>query len=329
MPALSGTVDPRAAHPSAANPLQGLRFFVDSREPSWVQWRRYSRRGQHRRAALLWRIAGQPKFKWLGRFTRGLRRQVKGYIRRARRQGAVPLIAVMRHQGKRCGAGYTGGGRREDRRTRRWYRKFARAVGSHRVVIAFEPDSLGTVDCLATSRRRARLRVLRYGVKVLSRLPNATIYLEAGASDWEGARRTARQLRYIGIRKVRGFMLNVTHYDWTHRNIRHGLRISRMTGGKPFVVSTAYNGRGPIHHRRWYGAHRWRRINVWCNSRARGLGEPPTTNTSHSKVDAYLWVGRPGYSSGRCNGGPRVGHWWPRRALMFARYATSWESPPR
>ena len=77
------------------------------------------------------------------------------------------------------------------------------------MVIAFEPDSLGTIDCLTRSRRFARMRLLRYGVDVLSQLPNATIYLEGGASDWEPAKRTAWQLRSIGIAKVRGFMLNV------------------------------------------------------------------------------------------------------------------------
>src|SRR5215207_4005480 len=104
-------------------------------------------------------------------------------------------MVVMRHQGKRCGGGYTGGGPAEDARTRAWYRSFARGVGGTRVIIGFEPDSLGTVDCLIPSRRDDRLRTLAYGVDVLSRLPRATIYLEAGASDWEPAARTAKQLR--------------------------------------------------------------------------------------------------------------------------------------
>jgi endoglucanase len=321
--------DPRGVDPASPNPLLGLSFFVDHRESSWHQWHRYLRRHRRHRAALMWKLASQPKFRWFGRLSRPLGRTLGDYLARARRAGAVPLIAVMRHQGKRCNRYYSGGGRREDARTRRWYRRFARIVGWSRVVIAFEPDSLGTVDCLKRSRRRARLELLRYGVDVLSRLPNATIYLEAGASDWEPARRTARQLRLIGIGKVRGFMLNATHYAWTVGNIRHGLQISRMVGGKPFIVSTSFNGRGPVHYRRYFGPHRWRTINVWCHPRMRGLGPPPTTQTSNPGVDAYLWVGRPGYSGGHCNGGPRVGAWWARRALMFARYATSWERPPR
>jgi len=241
----------------------------------------------------------------------------------------VPLMVVMRHQGKRCDPKrYAGGGRREDARSRRWYRRFARAVGNRRVIIGFEPDSLGTIDCLKRSRRFARLKLLRYGVKVLSKLPNATIYLEGGASDWEPARRTAWQLRYIGIHRVRGFMLNVTHYAWTRDNIRHGLQISRRTGGKPFIISTAFNGRGPVHYRTRVNGRR-RRINVWCHPLKRGLGPAPTTQTHHRKVDAYMWLGRPGFSGGSCNGGPLpVGTFWPRRALMLGRWATNWIGPP-
>ena len=145
-------------------------------------------------------------------------------------EGAVPVFTVLRAQSTGCGPHYT--------------------IGDDRVVIAFEPDSLGTIDCQAPSRRDDRIRLLRYGVDALAGLPNATIYIEAGASDWEPAERTAKQLRAVGIAKVRGFMLNATHYDWTRANITYGLEVSRRVGGKPFVVGTAYNGRGPVHYRR-------------------------------------------------------------------------------
>ncbi len=42
-----------------------------------------------------------------------------------------------------------------------------------------------------------------------------------------------------------------------------------------------------------------------------------------------MWINRPGYSDGSCNGGPLpVGTWWPERALMFAQYGTNWLRPP-
>jgi endoglucanase len=306
----------------SGNPLAGVRLFVDHHSPSWHQWRVYRHRGQRHKAALVWRIAREPRALWLGRFTRPhFRHKVRRLIVAAQRQGSVPVFTVMRAESRGCGPSYTGGGLAEDARTRAWYRRLARAIGGARVVIAFEPDSLGTIDCHARSRRDDRIRLLRYGVRALSRLPGATIYLEAGASDWEPARRTARQLRAIGIARVRGFMLNATHFDWTRNNIRHGLDISRRVGGKPFIINTAENGRGPIHYRLANG----RRINVWCNPSRRGLGIPPTTSTSNPMVDAYLWINRPGYAQG-CQGRPIA--WYAPRALSYARFATRWEAPP-
>jgi endoglucanase len=312
-----------SAGPSDPNPLAGLKLFVDHDTPAWDQWRAYTRSGQRAKAALIWKIAREPRALWLGRFTRpNFDLKVRRRIEAARAEGAVPVFTATRAQATGCGPHYTAGGPAEDARTRAWYDELARAIGNDRVVIAFEPDSLGTIDCQAPSRRDDRLRLLRYGVSALSRLPNATIYLEAGASDWEPAGRTARQLRAIGIAKVRGFMLNATHQDWTSNNVEHGLQISRLTGGKHFVINTAENGRGPIHHRLPNG----RRVTVWCNPPQRGLGPPPTTRTANPMVDAYLWINRPGY--GQSCAGQQIA-WNTRRALSYARNATSWQSPPR
>ena len=318
--------DPRAVDPAAPNPLLGERFYVERGiHPAWKQYRAYRRQGKRHRARLIDLIAREPKFHWFGRWTSmpNLRMWFDELDRD--QPGAVPLMVVMRHQGEFC-PGYDAGGEAEDERARQWYREFAQIVGNRRVVIGMEPDSIGTLECLVPERRQARLDLVRYGVDVLSQLPNATIYLEAEASDWEGAQTVARKLRQIGIEKVRGFMLNVTHSDWTRANIRFGLGVSRRVGGKPFIINTATNGRGPVHYKNARG----RTMNVWCHPLKRGLGPRPTTNTHHPKVDAYMWINRPGYSGGRCNGGPLpVGTWWPERALMLARYRTSWLSPPK
>ncbi len=321
--------NPRAVSPDAANPLAGQPLFVDAVEPSWKHWRSLRKRGKKAAAARMWTIASQPKFRWFGRFTHNVTKTVHAYTARARRQGTVPLMTSMRHHGSECGRGYTGGGRAEDARSRRWYRKFARAIGRRRVVIAFEPDSLGTIECLARHRRQARYDLLRYGVERLAKLPNATVYIEAGASDWQSPKRMASKLRRVGVAKVRGFMLNVTHYDWTASNVRYGTALSRRLGGKHFIVNTASNGRGAVYYRRLSGG-RNRRVTVWCHPLYRGLGLAPTTQTVTPLADAYLWISRPGYSSGACNGGPPLaGRWWPERAFSLVRWATDWVRPPR
>jgi endoglucanase len=244
---------------------------------------------------------------------------VRQYLRRVHLEspGAIPQIASFLHVGNACHSGYLGGGRKADRAYRRNIKSFAQGIGDYRVVVAFEPDSLSTVNCLARHRRGARLRMLAYGVKVLSRVKNATVYLDAGASDWEPAGTVARKLRQIGVRRVRGFMLNATHMTTNRANLRYGSKVSRMVGGKHFIVNTSDNGNGPMY--RYRGG---KRETVWCNPPNSALGTPATTNTGHPKADGFFWVNRPGTSHGACNGGPTpTGTWWEARALAMARRA--------
>jgi endoglucanase len=319
----AGTQRDAAGAQNSGNPLEGVEWFVDRESPAWLAWQHLNRTGKKAQADLVWKIAREPRNMWLGGFTRpNFDVKVRSLIERAEAENTVPLFTVLRAESTQCNPSYDGGGPAEDARTRNWYDALARVIGGSRVVIAFEPDSTGTIQCHAPSRRDDRIKLLRYGVTALSKLPNATIYIEAGASDWEPAGRVAKKLRAMGIAKVRGFMLNATHYDWTRSNIRYGLQLSRMTGGKHFVINTAENGRGPVHVRLANG----RRQTIWCNPGFRGMGPPPTTDTSHPKVDAYLWINRPGYAQS-C-GGQKIG-WFLPRALSYARWATDWEGPPR
>jgi endoglucanase len=191
-------------------------------------------------------------------------------------------------------------------------------------------DSLGTIKCLASNRRESRLSNMRYGIERLSQLPNATVYIEAGASDWRPVGEMARYLRAVGVDKVRGFMLNVTHFDTTRNNVRYGLQLSRLVGGKNFVINTDENGNGPLRYRRYSKRNQYRSVYVWCNPKNSALGQPPTTQTEHPQVDAYLWISRPGASAGPCTdwdprysmrGGPKAGGFYAERALALASRA--------
>ena len=91
-------------------------------------------------------------------------------------------------------------------------------------------------------------------------------------------------------------------------------------GGKHFIINTAENGRGPVHYNRAGTGHQ--RLVQPRPARARAR---PTTQTSNPKVDAYLWINRPGFAQS-CQGRPIA--WFVPRALTYARYATDWEKPP-
>jgi endoglucanase len=294
----SGGQSPGARSP---NPLKGQVWWDQHTRwnETWNGYRSLLRRGRKSDAAKVKLLAETPQFRWFGMWEQPVVFKLRGMFEQA--GDAVPLIAVF---GDKHGCG---GGSASLGRYRRWIDKVVRGVGSNEVVIAFEPDSLGLMRC------SKHVAALRYGVRRLSTLPNATVYVEAGASDWMSPRKAASKLRAVGVRYVRGFMLNATHQTSTAANIRHGRKISRLLGGKHFIINTSHNGNGPLYR----GGH-----TIWCNPPNEAAGARPTTRTADPKVDAYMWVERPGYSNGACNGGPaKVGAWWERRAIQMVNRA--------
>jgi endoglucanase len=320
--------------PDDPSPIAGAPLYVDAFEqPSARAYHAALAGGRLGDAAQLRKIAGHNIFRWIGKTDENPERAARNFLVekvQAEQPGAVPGITVLNHVGERCDAGYDGGGSRENGRYRRWIDSFAAGIGPFRVIIAFEPDSLGTLGCMSGRGRRARLANMKYAVGKLAQLPNATVYVEATASDWRPAREVAGYLRRVGISRVRGFMLNATHQDSTRKNVRYGQRLSRMVGGKHFVINTAENGSGNLFVRQ---RRPKRHFLVHCNPKNSSLGHWPTTTVDHlgrplpNKVDGYLWINRPGASAGRCGqfssryamkGGPAAGRFWLKRALLLA-----------
>lgn len=307
-----------APAPPAGNPLVGARWFVDWQ---WGLAQRQVAAWRHSHpdwARTLQKMADQPEAKRFGGFTAHVQDTVRRYLVRAAQQGpgTVPILVVYRLQHVHCGG--HGDARGERLAYRRWIDAFARAVGGYRSAIFLEPDALISVGCLSGSGLRTRLSELRYAGAKLAALPHSVVYLDAGAADALSYRRAAALLRAAGVARLNGFFLNATHYDWTSNELRYGDRISRLVGGKHFVVSTAVNGNGPLrpHSRARYGNE------ILCNPPGRALGTPPTTQTGTSLADAYLWIGNPGRSGGPCHpGDPPNGTWFPRYALGLAARA--------
>jgi endoglucanase len=296
--AVSGGQNPGAHAP---NPLKGQVWWDQNTKwnETWNGYRSLLHRGRKGDAAKVKLLAESPQFRWFGMWEQPVGYKLRGMFEAAGDE--VPLLAVF---GDKHGCG---GGGAALARYRRWIGRVARGIGSNEVVIAFEPDSLGLMRC------RAHVATLRYAVHRLSKLPNATVYIEAGASDWMTPHQAASRLKAVGVRYVRGFMLNATHQTTTAANIRHGRKISHLLRGKHFIINTSHNGNGPLYR----NGH-----TIWCNPPNEAAGTRPTTKTADPHVDAYMWVERPGFSNGACNGGPaKVGAWWEKRAIQMVNRA--------
>lgn len=211
-----------------------------------------------------------------------------------------------------------------------------RAIDRQASVI-IEPDALplmGRISgCLTKTARAHRYALLRYAAQKLGAMPGVSTYIDAGASDWLHVGEAVSMLRKAGVKYVRGFATNATHFEFTKSELRYGNAVARKLG-KHFVVNTAENANGPLPHRFWKNG---RVTSKWCNPKNAGLGTQPTTKTGSTYADAFLWISRPGISSNGKNGhsecgrGPLDNIWWEPRALEEARQASFSQPfwPPR
>jgi hypothetical protein len=194
-----------------------------------------------------------------------------------------------------------------------WINGFAAGVGETHMAIIMQPD--GPFAMCAPGRSKLPARMIKWAVRTLSALPNTSVYIDAGAADWQrdNPRKAVQMLTMMGIRWARGYALNSTHYDSTERQVRHAAGISRTLAargmaGKYAVINTSSNGR-PFKGFKYRGPN-FDNARV-CTSKndkmCTTLGIPPTVDVADAKwglnrqtrrlaaryVDAYLWFGRP------------------------------------
>ena len=292
---------------SGPNPFAGKRLFVDPNSDAKRQAETW-RRSRPADAALIARIAEQPVAKWLGGWVRDIRREVSQMVATITGSGALPVFVAYNIPYRDCGS-YSAGGSATATAYRKWIKDFAAGVGGRNAIVILEPDALPGMDCLAAAGQRERLALLREGVSELRR-QRAAVYIDAGNVNWRSADVMADRLKRAGIAEANGFALNVSNFAPTQANIAYGEKISRLVGGKHFIIDTSRNGLQTTSRE-------------WCNPRGRALGVAPTTNTGHPLVDAFLWVKVPGQSDGTCGGGPQAGSWWSTYALELSRMATT------
>jgi endoglucanase len=265
------------------------------------------RRSRPQDAELIAQIAQRPVAKWLGGWVTDIAREVDNASATITRSGAMPIFVAYNIPHRDCGLHSAGGANGSDA-YRSWIRSFANGLRGRRAVVVLEPDALSGIDCLSPALQQERLVLLSEAVTVL-KAQKAMVYIDAGNARWRSAEQMAARLRQVNIANADGFSLNVSNYLPDSANISYGERVSRLVGGKHFIIDTSRNGLGTA--------------NDWCNPRGQALGVAPTTNTGHPLVDAFLWVKQPGESDGTCSGGPNAGSWWTEIALELSRAAST------
>lgn len=196
---------------------------------------------------------------------------------------------------------------------KKWIDGFAAGVGDAHMAVIMQPD--GPFVLCAPGNSKIPAQLIQYGVRKLSALPNTSVYIDAGAADWnrDDAKRALQMLIPMGIRWARGFALNSTHYDSTERQVRYAAKVSQALAkrgipGKYGVINTASNGK-PFKGYKYNGPNfdNARACTSTSDQHCVTLGIPPTVDVADPKwglnahdrrlaaryVDAYLWFGRP------------------------------------
>jgi endoglucanase len=281
--------------PTPGNPLAGHPWFVDTQRGTWWGALRTDPIG----AAPLARFAYNPMGKTWGSWVTHPQMEVADFIARAQSMepGSIPFFNLARIEGQSCPYPPTPPGFSE-REVDDFVKRFSAGLGNARVLVIVETDKLTTIRCLPRWAQARRYRELRYEVHLMHRNdPNSIVYIDAGSEDWgKNAAMIARWLRRADVAEAQGFVLGASHHDWTSKEIRFGLQISRRLNGKHFVVNTNSNGWGP--DPRWYSRF-W---HGGCTPPGEGLGIRPTVNTPNRHIDAFLWTGTPGFEDGDCLG---------------------------
>ncbi len=297
------------------NPLAGRRWGVYKglADQAWEPYARST--GTDR--ALLGKIALRPKAKWFGGWIpdADIARKVDQYIENASGGDRDTLVQMTVFRVKpwehdACTRLPTAAERAS---YRRWTDRFASAVGSQHTAVILQPD--GPFALCVPHGSKVPSGLIAYAAKKLGALPNTSVYIDGGASDWPSKRpdQAAQILLWAGVRYARGFALNSTHYSRTVDNIDFGTRVvselaARGVPGKHFVINTSSNGRGFTFNDARGGNRDNAKV---CETRAERvcvtLGIPPTTDVANPRwrqsalhraratahVDAYLWFGRP------------------------------------
>ncbi|QIG42128.1 glycoside hydrolase family 6 protein [Nocardioides anomalus] len=301
--------------PVETNPLAGRTWGVykGAGDQAWTPY--LTARGKKK--TLLAKIALAPKAKWYGQWIPAgkIAGVVRSHIANAQAGDPEALVqmTVFRlkpWEGDACKRLPT---RKEQKDYTRWIDGFAAGIGTAHVALVLQPD--GPFALCAPGGSQLPSQLVGYASHVFSALPNVSVYIDAGASDWlrDDPAKALQILLPAGIDTARGFALNSTHYASTSAEVAFGTSVVQALAAagypdKHFVVNTAANG-APFNGYDYKGPNydNAETCKVRGQAACVTLGIPPTYDVANpawglsptdaanaaAYADGYLWIGRP------------------------------------
>lgn len=301
--------------PADVNPLANRAWGVykGSGDQAWTPYQK----ARGAKKTLLAKIALAPKAKWYGQWipVNQIQGKVRDHIVNAQAGDPEALVQMTVFRLKpweeeACKRLPTA---KEQREYTKWINGFAAGIGEAHVALVLQPD--GPFALCAPGGSRLPSQLIGYASRTFSALPNTSVYIDAGASDWlrNDPAKALKILLPAGIDVARGFALNSTHYASTSAEIAYGTAVVQALGAagypdKHFVVNTAANG-APFNGYDYKGPN----FDNAATCKTKGqqscvtLGIPPTSDAANpawglsatdaanaaAYADGYLWIGRP------------------------------------
>jgi endoglucanase len=267
-----------AAAPTAGHTLPAnTHFYVPPPADGSVQealqlWRR----GDVADAKLILSMESVPQAVWLtgetsAQAAQGARgsleanheveRKVSETLLAARWQRAVPIFVAYNIPGRDCSQ-YSAGGAPSDAEYEQWIESLARGLRHGKAVVILEPDALANLPsgCGAAYQSAnplitdaTREADVAYGVNVLEKDPNASVYVDAGHSAWQSVGTIAQRLLAAGVQQAQGFFLDVSNYQYASNNVFYGTWVSDCIAYGTVVNPDDTNLAGDCPNQYWNG----------------------------------------------------------------------------
>jgi endoglucanase len=292
------------AAPAQAGSLSGTLYRdPHSQAAQWVR----NHPQDHRTPRISSKIASRATGKWFATYEpKKIKKQVSTYVSAAQKAKRIPVLVPYAIPHRDCN-GASSGGAPSYKAYTKWIGSFAQGLGTRRVIVILEPDSLVQAHDCSSAEVRARTAAIKSAAALLRKgNPRAKVYLDAGHSNWRTAKATAKLLKASGVTSNAGFFTNVSNYRTTKDERAFGKKIRAALGNPKRVrqiIDVSRNGAGP-------------KGSEWCDPSGRKIGVKPTLKTSYAWVDGYLWIKPPGEADG-CAAG--AGQFLPSLAYSLAR----------
>lgn len=290
-----------------SNPFTAGAPYADPTYPSVAVADQLRAAGNRADAAALDKISAHAGARWVGSgySIAQVGAVTSQYVTASLGAGSTGVLVVYGIPGRDCGSHSAGGFTAADYPL--WIDQIAAGIGGRRVAVVLEPDALLQLGRCAEIQGD-RTGLLRYATHALTEA-GATVYIDGATFNYGGSAQTmADRLLASGVQEARGFAVNVSGYKATADVQSYADEVSRLLGGKHYVIDTSRNGVGSN--------------GEWCNARDRAVGALPGL-VDHGNQDAALWIKTIGASDGICNGGPAAGTWWTEIALELVRGSTT------